>query len=124
MSRRSLPEPFAEFARHSVCSRMMAVVCALSFLIVSFTHTIQHYQTAPIAASHELSFSTGGDSSPPAEQTALSVEHCHGCSMIASILDVTDVVVAETSSEPVSIIGVSCRSRSLIAETPPPIVLT
>jgi hypothetical protein len=44
--------------------------------------------------------------------------------MIASILDVTDVVDAETSSEPVSIIGVSCRSRSLIAETPPPIVLT
>lgn len=124
MTCRSLPEPFAEFARHSVCGRMIAVVCALSFLIVSFTHTLQHYQTASATPSHELSFSTGDNSSVPAEQAALLVEHCHGCSMIASVLDVTAIAIVETASEPVSTIAVSCRSCSLIAETPPPIALT
>lgn len=124
MTCRSLPEPFAEFARHSVYGRMIAVVCALSFLIVSFTHTLQHYQTAPTAPSHELSFSTGDDSTAPAEQAALSVEHCHGCSMIASISTVAGVSIAEAGAEQLVLIVDSLRSRAFVAETPPPIALT
>ena len=124
MKGRSLPEPFAVFARHSVWNRMIAVVCALSFLFVSFTHILQHYQTTPSAPSYELSISADDGSSIPAEQSTLSVEHCHGCSMVASIFEVVGASIAEAGSERLASVVDRLRSYAFIAETPPPIALT
>ncbi|WP_453997951.1 hypothetical protein [Afipia felis] len=127
MTDRSVEELFARMPSRSTLRRMVAVICALSFLLVNFAHTFQHFDVVSTAVSHELSVSVDNNSSDPASpenRSGLSVEHCHACSMIASISEANVVMIAETTSELVSTIGASLRSRTHLAENPPPIALT
>lgn len=115
---------FVQHPSHSALGRLVALVCVLALLTVSFGHTVQHHDTFKSAASHEVSVSSSDDSSEPVERSTAPSEHCHACSMIASIDHHKAVSVLVAGSDRLSMFEFQLRTHTPLAENPPPIVLT
>src|SRR5262245_53943827 len=63
----------------STLRRAVAVICALAFLFVGLAHTVQHID----AAVPSIALQTGSDHSDGSPDVPGTVDHCHGCVMVA-----------------------------------------
>lgn len=104
----------------SAFRRTVAAVCALAFLVLSFAHALHHVDGIGSQAGYELSSVTGLDDSPDgAKKPDGSIEHCHGCGMMALVSGTVALDRPERADCTTRI--VSLRSNPPALENPPPI---
>jgi len=101
--------------------RAIAVVSAAAFLIVAFAHTLHHFDAMPPAGEYLAGMSSADDGPDPTQKAAISVEHCHGCIIVAVPIWVQPALLAFLRPEfpPAGLDGL--RDHLPAAETPPPI---
>ena len=63
--------------------RAVAVVCAVAFLIISFAHSVHHFGGPVSAVIMQADVGSSDASSDASKKAPITIEHCHGCSMIA-----------------------------------------
>jgi hypothetical protein len=99
--------------------RTVAAVCAVAFLTVGVAHALGHCDHGAVPAGYELTSGAADEAPEPAKSA--SVEHCHGCSMVA--------VMGDAPTLPAGLVGPVFRGVRLdgirphppSAENPPPI---
>ncbi len=101
--------------------RAVAAVCVVTLLTVTFAHSLHHFDGMSGQGGHEVSSVLGSDDSPDgAKQPGPSVEHCHGCVMIAVMSDLPSLQAPEpTNLDPPS--DSDTRSSPPSFDNPPPI---
>lgn len=101
--------------------RVLAVVCAIAFLIVSFAHGVQHGVAGSAEGGYEVSL-TGPDGGEPPHSTdaAHSGGHCHGCVMLG-IVDPGAQLTDRPDRQPFPTISVVFSPVILPSESPYPI---
>src|SRR5262245_556361 len=101
----------------SVLRRAVAVICALAFLFVGFAHTAQHAD----AAVPSIALQTGSDHSDGSPDVPGTVDHCHGCVMVAiPVVGAAALPSRIRTTYPTQTRG-ELHPYAPIAETPPPI---
>ncbi len=100
--------------------RLIAVACALAFLLVGITHTLSHYSATDIANSCQVGTSSSNDVNDCSKTVPLAADHCHICAPV-----VMPILAATAASETV----VATLQPALVREmrahdptftTPPP----
>jgi hypothetical protein len=105
-----------------VLRRAIAVVCAIAFVLVSFAHTLHHFNGPSPTAIIQADLGAFDDGGPSASKKAsFAIEHCHGCSMIATAvlppLTTPDRIAADLPARKFD----QQRPHTPVTETPPPI---
>lgn len=102
--------------------RTIAVLCALAFVLVSFAHGAQHFSGSTPTAVVQADLGSADDGPDTSNKASVAFEHCHGCSMIATVVFAPatnpDLIVADM---PVRRFD-QHRPHAPVAETPPPIL--
>lgn len=103
-----------------VLRRAVAAVCALAFLVVSFAHSLHHFDIDQPASGYELSTGTA-DSAPAPAKTSAADGHCHGCVMV--VIATTDQIPSQPliDKQRPDVRLDSLRPHPPVAENPPPI---
>lgn len=100
---------------------MVAGVCVFAFVLVSFAHTLHHFNAATSNVGFELSVGSDGNDPELPKKAGLSVEHCHGCAMIGIAIDECPGADFQAVAERFTLTLEGMRAHSPVAETPPPI---
>lgn len=102
--------------------RTIAVVCALAFVLVSFAHGVQHFSGPTPTAVMQADLGSVDDGPDTSNKASIAFEHCHGCSMIATVgfapTTNPDCIVADMPARRFD----QHRPHTPVAETPPPIL--
>lgn len=103
--------------RSSNLRRVVSIICALTFLAVGFAHAVHHH-----AEPSQVSVSSSDNAPDASKKPGASVEHCHGCSMIAIAVPTAPIILNCVATDP-PVVGLdNNRPFTPVAETPPPIV--
>lgn len=63
--------------------RALVVFCAAAFVLVSFAHNIHHLSGSNRTVIIDLDSNSSDADSAPSKLKPVTVEYCHGCSLIA-----------------------------------------
>lgn len=101
--------------------RAIAVVCALAFVLVSFAHGMQHFNSPTPAISIQADLGSQDDGPDTSKKASVAFEHCQGCSMIATLelapSTMPDRIEGDLPARRFDL----RRPHPPFAETPPPI---
>lgn len=101
--------------------RVVAIACALAFLLVGFSHAAQHVDAAGPAIASQMQ-GDASDNSPDAPgKIDIGIDHCHGCVMVAIPVAGETILPSRIKSVYPTARLTSLHPHSPIAETPPPI---
>src|SRR5262245_55670037 len=79
--------------------RVIALLCAVALLAVSFAHSIDHFSApAPIVAMH-ADWGFIDDSPDGSQQAPGAIEHCHGCAMNTMVALAPPILSVTVSTE-------------------------
>ena len=102
--------------------RLIAVGCALAFLLVGFGHTAGHAEAAvPVMASQAGGESSGESPKGPAKMDDIGIDQCHGCAMVGIPVAAAAAPLGRIETAYPANKAVSLRPYPPTAETPPPI---
>jgi hypothetical protein len=107
--------------RHLTVRRVVAVVCALTYLLVGFSHAVQHVDAAVPVVALQMN-SDGSDNSPSAPgKIGIGIDHCQGCVMVGIPVEGQTTLPGRIKTAYPAARLASLHPHSPIAETPPPI---
>lgn len=99
---------------------IFAAACAVVFLLVTVAHTFQHAAQAAPAVSLQIAASITDGSPDTADPAMAEVEHCHGCTILATEIEAqSELTVDARSIQPCATMH-SFSPHARLVESPPP----
>lgn len=107
--------------RSAALARLIAVVCAVAILTVSFAHSGHQFnQQMPIIAM-QADTGTSKDLPDSSKKSPVVIDHCFGCSMIVLVSLVRPFVPHRIAADLPTRNADKVRPHPLVVEIPPPI---
>ena len=107
--------------RRVVLRRAIAGICVLALLTIGFAHSIHHFGGPVATVTMHAEVGPSDDAPDDSKKAPVTVEHCHGCSMIAMAVLAPAVVPSYTPADLSARKFDGNRPHTPVTETPPPI---
>lgn len=109
--------------RSAVLRRAVAILCTLALLTAGFAHNVEHLGGTVATVVIQTDVGSSDDSPDSSKRAPIAIEHCHGCTMVATAVLAPSVLPLAIATE-LPVRGFAeLRPHTRIAETPPPISL-
>lgn len=103
--------------------RGIAIACAIAFVLVSFAHGVHHLNGLAPTAVVQVDLGSFDDAPDTSKKAPVTIEHCHGCSMIAMAVLPASIAPRLVATDLPATGFDEKRPHTPVAETPPPIFL-
>jgi hypothetical protein len=101
--------------------RVMAIACALAFLLAGFSHAVQHVDAAAPVIALQMHSDGSDNSLNDSGKIEIGIDHCHGCVTVAIPVAGEVILPGRVKTAYPAARLTSLHPHSPIAETPPPI---
>lgn len=103
--------------------RGVAVACAVAFVLVSVGHSVHDFNRLAPTAVVQADLGSFDDAPDTSKKAPVTIEHCHGCSMIAMAVPPASIAPRLIATDLPATGFDEKRPHVPVAETPPPIFL-